>query len=253
MSISPGARVLIHCSQGCIRPKSEGGFEFLSEYPADNAVHIRHATKSYRIVKEGGYTHFVAAGSHTQSGAPDLSEGESVVQCLPQRFRAEMGRRVLVDWRSLDSPENVYLALMAARKTLGLVPITAVGVSVCWPVKQRRFELAASALGIKQFHFHGFARNTDAADSARLLKGEEQQLAEMIETGDHLLLGQKWDQKRRVRYHLPTYERRLLTRRREYPRFFAALESFRGCSCDPADIARLRRAFRDEVLEPRRW
>jgi hypothetical protein len=253
MSISLGARVLIHCSQGCIEPKPEGGgFEFSSEFPADNAVYIRHATKSFRLVQESGYTHFVAAGSHTQAKSPDLSEGESVVQCLPRSFLAHMRRRILIDWRSLDSVENVYLSLMAVRKALGLVPISAVGVSVCWAIKQRRFELTAAALGIKPFQFHGFARNADAANPEALLKGEERQVTEMVESGDHLLLGKKWEEKRRSRYHLSAYERRLAARRREFPRFFAALDALRENPGDHAGATRVRKAFRDEVLQPRR-
>src|SRR5205823_681259 len=115
---------------------------------------------------------------------------------LPKRFVRDMGPRLVVDSSSLDSEENLWLSLLEVRRRLVAVPITAVGVVTCWPVKRRRFELAASALGIDAFHFHAFASNEDAADSRRLVEGEQGQLAEILATRDYLLLGPKWEEKR---------------------------------------------------------
>jgi len=68
--------------------------------------------------------------------------------------------------------------------------------------------LTAAALGIKPFQFT-VSRGMRMRLIRSPVKGEERQVTEMVESGDHLLLGKKWEEKRRSRYHLSAYQRRL--------------------------------------------
>jgi len=246
--------VLIVCGQGTYKNGN-----YYTEYP-DRDVYLRHAISVAKIVKEFKYTHVVCSGGFTQKSTPELSEAESFYAMWDDTDSWPMDHdRIFPDKLSLDSAENVYLGLMAARmKLYEKIPIRRISVFAAWKFKKARFNRLAKELGIiERFYFHGLAWANEADAGERALQGENNQMKKIIDANDSLLLSREWEGKRRVRYQgpgdensLPTYDTRLNERQNQFPQFFGVLNEIRRYGMQDVLRKQLQKAFEKEVLNP---
>jgi len=237
---------LIVCGQGTYKNGN-----YYTEYP-DRDVYLKHAIKVAQIVEEFKYTHVVCSGGFTQKSTLELSEAESFYAMWDDMDSWPMDRdKISLDKLSLDSAENVYLGLMAARIGLENVPIRRISVFAAWKFKKARFNSIAKELGIiDRFYFHGLAWINEADAGERALQGENAQMKKIIDANDYLLLSDEWEQKRQSRYQGPDYDNRLNERRKQFPKFFKVLDDIRRQGMQDELKDRLQEAFRDEVIKP---
>jgi hypothetical protein len=238
------ADVLIVCGQGVY---TKGAF--YTEYP-DRDVYVAHALAVQEVLAQFRYSHVVCSGGFTQQDAPHISEARSFGALWDDLAAWPAGKeRVFWDELSLDSAENVYLGLMAAREGLGRIPIRRVGVFAAWKFKKARFNAIAGELGLgPRLYFHGLASAEDANAGRQARQGELAQVRELGETNDMLMLGAKWEAKRLARYRGPDYRGRLMGRRGRFEAVFQALDHLRLQGASDALRRNLQDAFRREVL-----
>jgi hypothetical protein len=216
------------------------------------------------IIDQYNYTHVVCCGGFTRPETPALSEAESFLNVWDDTRSWPKGESrgnhpsVFLDDLSLDSAENVYLGLMAAReglkeRGLGNIPIRRIGVSAAWKFKKKRFNCLARELGIIDcFYFEGLAWADEAEAGEAALQGEMKQMKEMAEVGDYLLISAALGtSKRKRRYQGPNYDDRLNMAEQQFPKFICALKDL--WSHGPQDESRkgqFVQAFWDEVVDP---
>jgi len=245
--LTPFSDILIVCGQGTY----EKGNYYI-EYP-DRDVYLRQALNVGQIVKQFKYTHIVCSGGFTQSRSSALSEAKSFLDMWEDTDSWPMNQsNIYLDELSLDSAENIYLGLMAARVELDEVPIRRIGVFAAWKFKKVRFNSLARELGITdRFYFHGLAWANEADAGECALQGESDQMKKIADTDDHLLLSDEWEQKRRCRYcGQEEYENRLNKHRKQFPKFFNVLDDIGLHGMRDALRKRLQEAFRNEVVKP---
>jgi hypothetical protein len=163
------------------------------------------------------------------------------------------------DRYSLDSAENVYLALMVARRDLEDIPMERIGVFAAWDFKKRRFNLVAKALGIiSRFYFHGFAPATRANAGALAVAGEEKFLKSIEAAQDFLLLSTNAEEIRRRRFcgdpgepdyddRVRSYPNRLGDLRPQFAPVLDCLDGMREGRTD-SDLANLHHVFASTVV-----
>jgi len=241
MSTEDVSDILVVCGQGTYRDGA-----YYTEY-ADRDVYLGHAMNIGRVASEYRYDYLVCSGSYTQAATPGLSEASSF-----RSIWADTGTHprlendhIFFDEYALDSAENLYLALMVARQTLGpRIPMRRIGVYAAWKFKKSRFTQLARELGIvERFYFHAFADAGAAEHPDLATKGEAAQMQKMDETRDYLLLSEEWARKRRQRYRNPDFEGRLRGLRAGFPRFFAVLDEIAAQGMNEGRRDRLREAF----------
>lgn len=240
------ADVLIVCGQGTY---ADGCF--YSEYP-DRDVYVGHATEVARLVDRYGYSHVAASGGYTQSATPWLSEAESFLGVWDDTESNPVSdSQLILDIHALDSAENVYLGLVAARSHLKLTPIRRIGVSCAWQFKKRRIVEIARALGIEdRTYFHGYAPAGRALAGEEAQRGEEALLAKLAEDGDVLLLEEHWERRRYARYFGGDYLERIADLVPLFPAFFKAMLNVRLWGMEPRLVTELQQAFQDDVVRP---
>ena len=131
----------------------------------------------------------------------------------------------------------------------------------------------ASMLGFEtQFYFSAYTDHSKANASELARLGEQKQYDQLVASGDFLLLGSDWEDKRRKRYRGPNYPLRTAQYRHRFPAVFAALDSLtqtkvlelqpwiqQDTGMDLTDavsglkaqkITALQTAFKKEVLNP---
>jgi len=217
------ADILIVCGQGVYRD----GF-FHCEYD-DRDVYLGHGVEAKNVFAKFKYTHLVCSGGFTRFEAPDCSEAAGFI-----RMWADTGAAPSVDpifdEISLDSGENLFFGLMAARRRLDNIPFRRVGAFSAWAFKKARFNLVARTLGIvDRFYFHGFAGAAETGVEVPTTEFRKPSKNEYDEDTDdrYLLLATKWEEKRRrrwqrnpeelVRAGAASYERRLSALEAEFP------------------------------------
>ena len=240
------ADVLIVCGQGTYE---DGCFHSAG---ADRDVYLGHAVQAQELVERYRYSHVILSGGYTQPGTPHLSEAESLLGLWDDTgSNPAPDSRLVLDIHALDSAENIYLGLVAARSNLGRTPIRRIGASCAWKFKKAHFTRIAEALGIvDRFYFHGYAGAEDALAGSGATAGEEAFLAEIDETGDILMLAEEWERNRFGRYHGGDYLERLSDLVPLFPGFFQALLNVRVWGMEPRLVAGLQQAFQDEVVKP---
>jgi hypothetical protein len=242
--------VLIVCGQGTY----EDGM-FYTEYP-DRDVYFRHAITVTEIVSQYRYTHIVCSGGYTQRMTPSLSEARSFLNVWADTdSKPDIKKSFFLDEISLDSAENVYLSLMAARKELKPIErIRRIGLFAAWKFKKDRFTALARELGIEQrFYFHGLANADEAIAGAQALQGELDQMRSIRSSNDHLLLSEKWENKRLNRYSKPDppkYEGRLLTLRNRFGMVFEIIDRIRDNGATQELREEFQTTFLKEIIKP---
>ena len=159
--------------------------------------------------------------------------------------------RLMLDIHALDSAENVFLGLIAARSHLNLTPIRRIGLLAAWHFEKQRFQAIARALGIEErYYFHGYAPAERALAGEEALRDERALLAELDASGDVLLLEEEWERRRYARYHGGDYLDRITDLVPLFPDFFQALLNVRMWGMEPRLVAELQQAFQDDVVKP---
>ncbi len=199
--------LLLVCLQGVYKKG-----RFLCEYPADNGVHLSHLLGIAELAKKFRNSHVVLSGGPTQPRAPGISESTSAKGFLEQKDSLPCPRgSLLVDESALDTAQNIVMGLATLRLAVGWqLPIREVVVSICWGPKRRRVDAVTSLLGISD-RVHVVPHDWDGslAFSPDALRAGEAKFVEESED-DVLLLGPKWEAKRRQRWHgSGSYESRL--------------------------------------------
>jgi len=211
--------VLIVGGQGTYR---DG--HYYTEFP-DRDLAIQHCAGTKRIVDENFFTHVVFSGGFTQAQTPELSEAKSFLNMWTETQTKPIAS-IFYDEVALDSAENVIFGLMALRLAEPKAKIRRIGFYSLWQFKKQRMNSLAKALGIEnQFYFYFFAL-AELANAGRLAQeGEEKQLASMAATGDYLLRGKEWEEKRRNRYKGDDpYDTRDKKLRERFEKVFDALD-----------------------------
>lgn len=240
------ADVLIVCGQGTYE---DGCFYGES---ADRDVYLGHAVQVQELVERFRYSHVVLSGGYTQARTPHLSEAESLLGIWDDAdSNPAPDSRLMLDIHALDSAENIFMGLIAARSQLGRIPIRRIGVSCAWRFEKARFTHVAAALGIAdRFYFHGHAGAEVALFGDEAVAREQAFLAEVGETGDVLLLDEAWERRRFARYHGGDYLERLSDLVPLFPAFFQALLDVRVWGMEPRLVVALQQSFQDEIVKP---
>lgn len=238
--------VLIVCGQGTY----DNGC-YYTEF-ADRDVYLEHAITVRKIVDKFRYDLVVCSGGRTQRETPGRSEAQSFLAMWEDTDSAPTWSggvpnelRIVLDEVALDSAENLYWGLTAARmglletENLALVPFRRIGLFAAWSFKKQRFVRTAEALGIgRRFYFHGLAPASRAFAAEKAQQGEQKQFERMATGSDFLLFGQEWEDKRLLRFvrgnrDSADYYKRLSAIESEFPDFIKAYKdhniiAFRG-------------------------
>jgi hypothetical protein len=228
---------------------------FLTEFPADKETYVEPGLNAPMRARAVGAKLVVASGGPTNRGAEGRTEGEGMRHLL-EDFRTAFALDCCAETRALDSAENLLFGLIQAR--LLLEPDVAIGqiwVWSAWRFKRERFSITARALGVgEQLYFSAFA--SEPAAGPKALAGERDVVDYMKVSGDTLLLGQAFDDKRQRRYagRVP-YESRLGDLPKSFPGVFEAVVDLKERlqarnGLDASDFVALQCAIRDEVLRP---
>lgn len=244
--------VLIVCGQGVYL--RECG-DFLTDHPADKEIYLEHALSVPSRARAVRATLVILSGGPTKRGAPGRTEGEGMRDLL-EDFRTSFELECSPERCALDTGENVILGLLQARMLMPRdVAIGQIWLSSAWRFKKERIALTAQALGIpNRMYFSGFA--SEPAAGAKAVAGERDVVEYMKASGDALLLGRAFDEKRRRRYAGDVaYESRLADVRAAFPSVFEELDVLKENanarnSLDQTDFAPLQTAIRHEVLNP---
>ena len=223
------ADVLIACGQGIY----DNGI-YYGEFN-DRDVFLNHALRLPAIKDEYGYTNVVCSGGFTQAQTPHLDEAGSFGRILKDARKSPF--EYISDSVALDSAENIYLGLMAARVWLDQnrpgTPIRRIGVWNAWKFKKWRFACVAETLGIIQrFYFHGFATDRDSNIKVPESMAAQPDISEYEnETANRtLLLADDWEQKRALRWSksLAEYSKRLTELRNRFPDTWNAFDQIKN-------------------------
>lgn len=244
---------------------------YYTEYP-DRDLAIQHCEATRKVVADNIFNYVVASGGCTQGQTPGVSEAQSFLNMWTET-QTKPNVPVVLDEVALDSAENVIFGLMALRLEEPTATIRRIGFYSLWQFKKQRMTSLAKVLGIEsQFYFYAFAL-PELANAGRLSQeGEEKQLALMAATQDYVLRGKLWDEKRRKRNKVGTYEERDAHLRARFKETFSALDGLEKITIHEVqafasddgsrdinevldDIReqkakRLQDAFRREVLQP---
>jgi hypothetical protein len=162
----------------------------------------------------------------------------------------------LAETSALDSGENLILSGCQVRRHNRLETLGLLWIWGAFEMKRARFELGFRALGIAEQAVYRWHSNSPAAGAAAIA-GEERLTRDIEKSGDYLLLGPRFEEKRRRRYAgtLP-FANRLDPLRDAFPAVFGALDELRACiqrqgRIEMKDYSPLQQAYRSEVLKPK--
>jgi hypothetical protein len=219
--------------------------EHLLGIPAEAELFVVNA-----IALCGGYARKAIRVSESKSNYEWLEE-IGVWSKLPSTVEA-----TLIEDRSLDTAENVLMALLVARRRFPDRPFGRIIVSTAMEVKTARLCYITSAMGSLRQRIFVVGRMplTRFADPDGALAGERAVVAKMKQDRDPLMQDYDWRSKRAARCDDPRgfagrFDADL---RADFPQLFAALDQMAeaGTSNGPL-VERFKAALETEVVAPR--